>query len=293
MGRVVVVGAINEDVVMYLERMPEAGETVRALSGLRGGGGKGGNQAVAAARAGSEVVLVASVGADSVGSLLRRELASHGVGVDYVHRCDTMRSGCAIVLVDSDGENRVAVDPGANRSLDVGSVRRALSGCRLSSEDVVLASLEVAPECVAGAFQYAASVGARCIANASPSAEVGDWLWRSRPMIIVNAGEAVALTGAPSPETALRVLAGRTEREVVVTLGGEGALLAVDRRVERVAPSSVKVMDSVGAGDVFAGTVAALAASGRSVSVAVRGAAVAAALSVSQRGARGPLLEGR
>jgi ribokinase len=291
MGRVVVVGAINVDLVVAAERLPGPGETVVGPRVERFGGGKGANAAVAAARAGAEVRLIGAVGDDDTGRAALDELRADGVRVDGVAVLDGVPTGVALIVVDAAGENQIAVGAGANAGVDRDQVRAALVDA-LPDTDCVLVSTEIPLPAVVVAVETATAVGVPCVLNPAPVLPGLAGLLVPRPglrgpLLTPNAGELAALTG-PGPTGVRAVgLATRTEAPVVVTLGGEGALVVEPGgMVEHLPPRPATVCDTTGAGDTFNGVLAAQIAAGATLLDAARAANIGAALSVGHVGAR-------
>lgn len=291
-GRVVVVGAVNVDLVVAAERLPGPGETVVGPRVEHFGGGKGANAAVAAARAGADVLLIGAVGADDTGRAALDELRAEGVRVDGVAVLDGVPTGVALIVVDAAGENQIAVGAGANAGVERDQVRAALVDA-LPHTDCVLVSTEIPLAAVVVAVETATAVGVPCVLNPAPVLPGLAGLLVPRPglhgpLLTPNVGELAALTG-PGPTGVRAVgLAARTEAPVVVTLGGEGALVVEPGgMVEHLPPRPTTVCDTTGAGDTFNGVFAAQLAAGAGLLDAARAANVAAALSVAQVGARG------
>ncbi len=290
-GRVVVVGAVNVDFVVAADRLPGPGETVVGPRVERFGGGKGANAAVAAARAGADVRLIGAVGDDDTGRKALDELRAEGVCVDGVAVLDGVSTGVALIVVDAAGENQIAVGAGANGRVERDRVRDALLDA-LPDVDCVLVSTEIPLAAVAVAVETATAVGVPCVLNPAPVLPGLAGLLVPRPglrgpLLTPNVGELAALTG-PGPTGVRAVgLAARTEAAVIVTLGGEGALVVEPGGiVEHLPPRPTTVCDTTGAGDTFNGVLAARLAAGAGLLDAARAANVAAALSVRQVGAR-------
>ncbi len=290
-GRVVVVGAVNVDFVVAADRLPGPGETVVGPRVERFGGGKGANAAVAAARAGADVKLIGAVGDDDTGRKALDELRAEGVCVDGVAVLDGVSTGVALIVVDAAGENQIALGAGANGRVERDRVRDALVDA-LPDVDCVLVSTEIPLAAVAVAVETATAVGVPCVLNPAPVLPGLAGLLVPRPglrgpLLTPNVGELAALTG-PGPTGVRAVgLAARTEAAVIVTLGGEGALVVEPGGiVEHLPPRPTTVCDTTGAGDTFNGVLAAQLAAGAGLLDAARAANVAAALSVRQVGAR-------
>jgi ribokinase len=281
-AEVVVVGSLNHDITVLADRRPDGGETVLGHSVATASGGKGANQAVAAARAGARVAMVGCVGADAAGEALLAGLSAAGVETAGVRMLDDTSSGTALIVVDAAGENSIVVVPGANARLSAADVERALG----ERSPVVLAQLEVPEEAVAAAARAAG----RFVLNASPVRPLPVALLEAADPLIVNAGEAAAITGADDADPATLAAAALAlgVRSIVVTLGARGARWTTPEwSIERPAPA-VGVVDTTGAGDVFAGTLAAQLSRGSEPESALDAAVHAGAEAVQWRGAQDP-----
>lgn len=293
-----VVGSLNVDLMLLLDHLPRRGETVVAASpGMVSCGGKGGNQAAAAAAFGAPVTMVGKVGDDQQGRQLRADLAARGVDVSGVIVAPGARSGGATIGVDADGENLILVDPGANGLLTPDEVEAA----GLDSADGIIVQLEVPLRTVVAAMSAAA--GAIVVLNPAPvpSTALPAAVIDLAGVLVPNLTELAGLAGdgrAAQPPSAAepaevarraRSLAGNAD--VVVTMGGAGAL--VIRRPAttsvHIAAPAVATVDATGAGDCFCGTLAASLTEGLDLTDAARLATAAAALSTTAYGARGEL----
>jgi ribokinase len=286
-GSVLVIGSINADLVVTLDRLPEAGETVTGGRFARHGGGKGANQAVAAARAGARVRFAGAVGDDDLGAAAIEQLAAEGVDVGAIARLDGEATGVALIAVDREGRNQIAVASGANARVDAALVARALEAAALGAADVVLLGFEVPDAAVAAGARAAAGAGARAILNPAPARDLPAGVLQAGVLLTPNGLEAAALTGETDAAAAARALARRTSAPVVVTVGADGALLADGDRIVEVRAPEVEVVDTTGAGDAFNGVLAAGLAAGAGVEDAARRAVEAASASVRRAGARG------
>jgi ribokinase len=278
-GAVVVVGSVNADLVVTVRELPQAGETVTGGTFARHGGGKGANQAVAAARAGARVSWVGAVGADDLGDEALRELQAEGVDVAAALRLDDVATGVAVIVVDERGENQIAVASGANAALTGKAVEAALSPL-LTASGVVLLGHEVPPEAVAAGAASARAAGWQAILNPAPARDLIDGL--DSVILTPNADEARRLSGESDLDAAARVLRARTGAPVLVTMGADGALL--DGELLPAPP--VDVVDTTGAGDTVNGALAAGLAAGEPLRDAVAFALAAASLSTRVAGAR-------
>ncbi len=271
-GSVVVVGSVNTDYVLRVARRPDGGETVADAELELHPGGKGANQAVAAARSGASVHLVARVGDDAAGQARLAQLRAHGVEVDHVRPTPGAPTGTAVILLTPDGENSIVVAPGANGRLSPADLDDA--GALISSASVLLAQLEVGLDAVRRAVQLAPA-GALVVLNAAPYRDLPPELLRHVDVLVVNQSEAAALSGQPvRDETGARAVLPELRRlgpaAVVVTLGADGALASSSQGEELVPAPPTEVVDTTGAGDAFVGGLAAVLAAGRPLAEAVR-----------------------
>jgi ribokinase len=288
-GRVAVLGSINMDLVVRVSTLPRPGETVLGDRLLRFAGGKGANQAVAAARLGAEVRMFGRVGTDAFGDELLRGLEDDRVDVTGVVRDGDEPSGAALIVVEEGGQNTVTVAPGANGRVGAGDVRRLEGG--LHPADVVVLQLEIPLDAVRSAVDAAHRAGARVVLNAAPAGSPV-----SLPevdLLVVNEGEATALSGVlvtdlESARAAAEKL-GRSARAVAVTLGAAGSVVWERGDITRVEPRSVQAVDATGAGDAFVGAVAYCLAAGRPLPEAVQLGSAAGAVAVTRMGARSSL----
>ncbi len=278
---VVVVGSANLDLIASLPAIPAPGETVLATARESRAGGKGLNQAVAAARAGARTLLVGAVGDDRAAELLLGEAESAGVDTRLVRRT-TGRSGTAWIMVRPDGENAIVVDSGANA--DVVALTEAEREA-VGSAAVVVAQLETPLTAVTEAAAVAGESGARFVLNAAPVTDLEPSLLEAVDVLVVNQHEALQLSGEADLDQAARSLLDLVRGAVVVTLGADGALLADAAGVRRVAGVSARVVDTTGAGDTFTGALAAGLAAGVDLDQACDRAVVSGALAVERAGA--------
>lgn len=292
-ARVLVVGAVNVDLVVTADRLPAPGETVVGPGVERYGGGKGANAAVAAARAGAQVRYCGAVGADDIGSAALDELRTEGVDVTDVAVLHGIPTGTALIVVDPCGENQIAVGAGANAAVDPQAVRAAVAraagwaGC-------VLVSTEITPAAVVAAVDSAAVHGLRCVLNPAPVPSGVAELLSLAPVITPNESELSDLYAVlgKGPGVSVKEMAAciaeYTKAPVIVTLGRDGVLM-VDSdgaTTQLAAPPIREVRDTTGAGDTFNGVLAAALASAASIQSACIRGVTAASLSVTEVGAR-------
>jgi len=296
--RVCVVGSVNADLVVRVGTLPRPGETVLGGRFRSVQGGKGANQAVAAARAGADVALVARVGDDPLGRDARAALSAEGIDTGFVASTPDCPTGVALILVDARGENSIAVAGGANERLAPADIDRAAAA--IAAADVVLLQLEVPLDAVRRAVAIARAAGRRVILNPAPARPLDDALLATVDVLTPNETEAGTLldsaAGAPAdplsaaPEVALprtaAALVGRGPAAVVLTCGAAGAIVATRDRLETVPAFPVTAVDTVAAGDVFSGCLAVALAEGRDIVAAARFAAAGAAISVTREGAQ-------
>lgn len=288
-ARVVVVGSSNTDMIVTMQRLPRPGETVLGGEYLTAAGGKGANQAVAAARAGAKVSLIAHVGRDALGDQAIAGFRSDDIDVTYVSRNRHQPSGVALIFVSHDGANCIAVAGGANNQLSSSHIRKAAAV--IAGAQVLLLQLETPLQTVAAAARLGASKGARVILNPAPARPLPDALLRHVSILTPNETEAglltrIKMTSIAAAGKAARILLDRGVSTVVITLGAKGALIANDQGMHVVPAFKVKPVDTTAAGDVFNGALAVALAEGEPLIAAVRMANAAAALSVMRSGAQ-------
>ena len=281
MTHIAVLGSTNMDLVAYVARAPQRGETVTGREFRTVPGGKGANQAVAAALAGADVRLIGAVGTDPFGVQLRSTLEHFGVNTDHLRTVDGP-SGTAHIVVDDEGANAIVVVPAANGTLTaLGPGDEGL----IAGADALLLQLEIPLEAVVAGAETARRHGVRTILTPSPARLLPARLLSCVDLLVPNQHEAAALTGRADPAAAAAVLLEQVE-EVVVTLGAAGCLHAARGSAPVTVPApEVTAVDSTGAGDTFAGNLAVALAEGRETAEALAWASSAAALSVQRHGA--------
>ncbi|MBK5307021.1 MAG: ribokinase [Frankiaceae bacterium] len=283
---VLVLGSLNVDLVMRVPRIPQVGETVADGRFARRRGGKGANQAVAAARLGARVRMVGGVGADDEGRYALAGLVAEGVDTSLVEVVPDQPTGTALILVDDAGDNLIAVASGANACI---AVSAGFADVLASGPGVLLASLEVPVDVVLSVAAMALDAGWAVVVNPAPAPPPGT-SWPAGAVLTPNQSELQSMTGEGDVETAVRQLATDSGCRIVATLGAEGVLLCTGDTVERVAGVPVQCVDTTGAGDAFNGALAMGLAAGLSLTEAVRQANAAAAYSTETAGAQEGLL---
>ena len=286
---VVVLGSINMDLVVHTARVPEPGETIKGGELRTAAGGKGANQAVAAARLGASVRMVGRVGGDEFGKSLLAGLTSHGVDITGVAVDADHASGVAVIMLDAEKENRIVVVSGANMECgreEEEAVARALDGAQ-----VMLVQHEIPMQVNLDAVRHACKAGTKVVWNPAPFEVIPEDAYCMIDVITPNSNEATALTSvgvsdASSAAIAAQRLLERGVGAAVVTLGKLGAVYATLRESGYVVAPSVEPVDTVGAGDAFNGALAVSLAEGRPLLDAVRCGVMAGTAAVTRAGAQ-------
>lgn len=283
--RILVAGTINSDLVVRTRRAPEAGETITGLSFDIFGGGKGANQAVAAARAGGTVGMISGVGDDDFGRQRRADLAAESVSTEAVIVTDRASSGVALITVEESGQNRIAYVPGAGWEVTAADAMAALD---VWNPDLVLSTLELQHDALQALFETTRARGVALIVNGTPEPADGRALVAMADVLVVNEQEALELAemGGDDWEAVAMALANMGPRTVIITLGADGALVLYEGRIEMVPTIPVEVLDTTGAGDAFCGAFAAFSVDGADPYEAARKAVVAGSLAVTRAGAQ-------
>ncbi|MFI6231309.1 ribokinase [Micromonospora echinospora] len=281
--KIAVIGSYGAGLTMRVPRLPVAGETLSGGRFASGHGGKGSNQAVAAARLGAEVSLLTAIGADQFGAAARQLWADEGIDATGV-RTTGAATMVGVILVDEQGENRIVIAPGALDDLTPADVEGFAD--RIAAADLVVVSLEIPLPVAVAALRAAHERGVRTLLNPAPAVRLPDEAWRWIDVVTPNASEARVLTGLGPEDSAtgdelVDLIRARHAGTVVLTLGAEGALVDHEGQRIRVAPVTVpRVVDTTGAGDAFTGALAVALARGDALTDAVRFAAAAGAHTV-------------
>ena len=286
-AKIVVVGSFNNDLVSYMKRMPRPGETVHGDTFVTGAGGKGSNQAVAAARLGADVTFIGRLGKDVFANLAYAIWDAEGVNHEFVVQDEQHATGVAPIFVDSAGENMIVVVLGANsrvQSSDIDAARE-----RIAAADVLVVQLEINYDMVTYALQVAKEVGITTILNPAPAASLSKETIELADYLTPNETELESLSGGPITDVidAAQSLMTRDDQTVIVTMGAQGAQIVSKNRNALLPTFKVNVVDTTGAGDAFNAALAVALAEGKALEDAVRFANATAALCVTKAGAAG------
>jgi len=282
-AKIVVAGSFNADLTSYLARMPRPGETVHGDRFVTGAGGKGSNQAVAAARLGADVTFIGRVGKDVFAELAYEIWDAEGINRDFVSTDDEVATGVAPILVDSSGENMIVVVLGANlrvRAADIDAAR-----ARIATADVLVTQLEINLDMTRYALETAKQLGVATILNPAPAAAVPQSLVDLADFLTPNETELETLSGtAGDVAAAARSLLTRSDQRAIVTLGAQGAQIVSADASATIPAFAVDVVDTTGAGDAFNAGLAVALAEGKPLAEAARFANATAALCVTKPG---------
>lgn len=287
--KIVVIGSCNTDMVIKTEKLPAPGETVIGGTFMMNPGGKGANQAVAAARMGGNVTFVSKTGNDLFGRQSVEGYIAEGIKTDYIFTDPVNPSGIALITVDTKGENCIVVAPGANATLCPDDISKAKT--EFESSGLLLLQLEIPMETVEYAAKIAYDKGVRVILNPAPAQALSSELLKCLYMIIPNKTEAEMLSGIKvtdweSAEKAADIISEKGVNIVVITLGSHGALIKDGEQYHRIDAVPVEAVDSTAAGDTFCGALCVGLTDGMTIPDSVRFACQAAAISVTRMGAQ-------
>lgn len=290
--KIVVIGSCNTDMVINMERLPHPGETIIGGNFFMNAGGKGANQAVAAARLGGNVCFVAKIGNDHFGSRSIEQYKAEGIDVAQVTVDNGHPSGVALIMVDSHGENCIAVASGANARLMPADIDRAKG--MIEHGDIVLMQLETPIETVEHAARLAHGEGKRVILNPAPAMALSDALLGKLYMLIANETETELITGVKITDMesvcrAADIISDKGVKNVVITLGSKGAFVKENGTYHKVPAVKVKAVDATAAGDTFCGAICVALAEHKGILEAVEFANKCASVTVTRMGAQSSL----
>jgi len=284
-AQIVVVGSSNTDLVVFCERLPRPGETVLGGEFQMFGGGKGANQAVAAARAGGAVTFLGACGNDTFGAAARERLVKEQINIDYFQCVEGAPSGVALILVDGvTRDNLIAVAKSANEKVNSAVVSAARSA--FTDADVVISQLEIQNDAIEAVARLCHELGKRFILNPAPSRQLPKQIFDRLHIIVVNEHEARHLSGEQEIQKCIFWLHHQGCKNVVVTLGAEGVMFSEGQGLQLVSAPKVNALDTTGAGDCFVGWLGVSVGEGLLLSEAVTRACQAASLAVTRPGAQ-------
>ena len=289
MKKILVIGSSNTDMITRLPLLPTPGQTILGGSFTTAAGGKGANQAVAAARAGGDVTLVACLGEDAFADTTLEKLRDETLNIDHIKRSSSSASGVALIMVNELGENIIGVAPGANHDLtptDILALDHLFIDC-----DLLLLQLEIPLETVEMAAKLARDHDCTVMLNPAPSQAIPSELMKQIDILTPNETETeklsgIEVTGRASAEEAAAVLQARGAKNVIITMGKQGALLASPDQIQHVEGFDVTPVDTTAAGDTFIGALAVAMCEGQEMPDAIRFANAAAAVSITEVGAQ-------
>lgn len=288
MKKILVIGSSNIDLIATLDRFPEVGETIEGFSFQQEMGGKGANQALAAHRAGGEVVFISMLGDDLYGNNALRFFEQEGIDVSLSKKCKELPTGTAMIWVDQNGDNSIVIIPGANKMLTpsyINSVRKAIE-----EADIIVLQMEIPYETVSTVCGVASQLGKQIILNVAPAYPVDDTILREIHILIVNQSEAETITGEKINEIGedaiVEKLLMKGVSNVILTLSSKGCLYRNSDETISVPAYKVKARDTTAAGDTFCGALAAALSKDKNIKEALLFATAASALCVTRLGAQ-------
>jgi len=289
MSKIIVIGSSNTDMIVKVPRIPAPGETILGGKFVKAAGGKGANQAVAAARCGGEVTFIANTGDDALGKEAIEGFKKEGINTDHIFVDRETPSGVALIFVGEDGENSIAVASGANATLNPSKINVVEQV--IAKEDILLTQLETPLDSIEAAIKIAKKNSVKVILNPAPAQKLNDELLKQVDILTPNQSEAELLTGIKvqdesSAVKAAEILRSRGVETVIITLGAEGAFMMTQQIQKMIPGFRVQAEDTTAAGDTFNGALAVGLADGKKFEEAIVWAHAAAALSVTRLGAQ-------
>ena len=281
--KIAIIGSMNMDYSLKVEKLPEKGETILAGSFYTAAGGKGANQAVAARRLGAEAYMIGAVGKDANGRELCDKLEAEGISISGVRSVDTP-TGNAMITVDGSGNNTIVVYPGANEEVDEGWI--IANKHIIENSDFIILQLEIPMKTVAAAVKLAKSLGKRVILNPAPAADIPAELYSGIDIITPNETELALLTGTKDVYAGARLLLDRGAKSVIITLGEEGCLYMSETGEQSISAYKVNAIDSTAAGDSFNAALAVALCEGKSIEEALCFANATGAITTTKPGAQ-------
>lgn len=289
MNKIAVIGSSNVDMIIKSSHLPRPGETVGGGVFAKVNGGKGANQAVAAARAGGNVAFISCLGNDDFAPAMLNNFKTDNIDTKYIFVEKDVATGIALILVDDKGENCISVAPGANHRLSAEHIKKAETA--INESEIILLQLEIPVESVLFAIELAHKHKKKVLLNPAPARQIDDKHLAMIHSLVLNETEAEFLTGLPVEtdsqiREASKALLEKGPQNIVITLGAKGAYVKNSERDEFLPAFKVEAVDTTAAGDVYCGNLAVALVEGRSIFEAVRFASAASAISVTRLGAQ-------
>lgn len=286
---ITVIGSINMDLVIHTERIPRPGETVLGNDFRQIPGGKGANQASAAAKLGAAVKMIGCVGDDAFGSTLIKSLAMYGVNIDHVSIVSNVASGVAIITVEHSGNNSIVIAPGANYCMTDENLKEAQQA--ILDSDVIMAQLEIPVKTVKAAILMAKAAGKTVILNPAPAAKLDEEILKNVDILTPNETELEILSGHRTDtiediRSACEIMLNKGIKELIVTLGSRGCLHMNSQVSKKYDAYKVKAVDTTAAGDAFNGALAVYLSEGKTIDEAIDFAMKVGAMTVTKHGAQ-------
>lgn len=289
MSKIIVIGSSNIDMVAHVNNLPNPGETIGGATYMQANGGKGANQAVAAARLGGEVTFVTCLGDDMEGNMLRKQFANEGICTQHIAMTEKAHTGVALIMVSKNAENCIAVAPGANNYITNKNIDEVFN--KADDVEYVLLQLEIPIPVVEYAIEKAYALGKKVILNPAPANKLSDDILRKVYLLTPNKIECGMLAGisienSDDLDKASGILLNKGIKNIIVTLGKEGCMIRNAKTTSIVAARKVEAVDTTAAGDVFNGALVVALAENKSLTEAVKFATVCSSVSVTRMGAQ-------